>query len=240
MNLKEAKEADFPVRRITYLDQPFFPFNPEENLVKRQKHYPFDIITTNIDLVLSSSMKFPIDIQLALDRADSRISIITPFNPGLGYTIDSEDLKIETRKAKVKRISREQLMKGEEELDFAKAPFRLSVETEPGFTLKRTHSIPLAQETVDFLAKIRLLVRLGEGGSFEARVWEPVVSSGALWFREFYPQDAPPLPAENERFSAINEGFSLYLPDDPGKLRQIQMRFGFIPEQMQDASLASK
>lgn len=234
MNLKEAKEANPPVRRIIYLDQLFSPFNPGENLVKRQKHYPFDIITTNIDLVLGSSLKFPIDIQLALDLADSRISVITPFNPELGYIVDSEDLEIEARKAKVKRITREWVMKGKEEVDFAKAPFRLSVETESNFTLKGTHAIPLAQETVDLLAKISLLVQLEEGGSFEARAWEPVLSSGSLWFKEFYPQDGPPLPVENERFSDINEGFSLYLPDDPEKLKQVRMQFVLVEEQPQD------
>ena len=238
MNLKESKETDPPVRRIIYLDQPFFPFNPEESLVKRKKDYPVDIITSNIDLVLNPVLKFPIDIQLA-SGADSRISIITPFDPELGYIVDSEDFEIKTRKAKVERITKEWLMKGEEELNFAKAPLRLSVETERSFTLKGKFPIPLSKETIDLLGKIRLNVQFGAKGSFEARAWRHVLSSGALWFKEFYPQDALPLPEENARFSELNEGFNLYLPNDPEKLENIRMLFALAPEEVQEIEINS-
>ena len=154
---------------------------------------------------------------------------ITPFNPEIGYQIDSEDLNQESRRKKTLR----QLEELEKLIDYDQA-FVLSIEC-----------LDLEEKTL--YEKLRVLVRF-PSGFYEAKsntfyddnTGKPV----AVAFGQFYPVDAGPLPGvflESDRVLLGRKwsGFWIYLPNDLEKLKQIRMQFVLAPEEVQDAEINS-
>lgn len=236
--MKEApktKESQ-PGKRTIQLGQIFRPFDPTESLFERfRDHHPnFD--TRRFLFILDlGTLKLPLEAKLET-HAESRLEVISPFDPKLGYQITSEDFNLETRKTKVKKVHREWDRQGKDELDFLKVPLRLSIKTEQEFKFSPKEQDLLTREIPDFSRGIRVLAQFGQGGSFASKPsWaEKLTQAGFLEFDSFYPIDTGVLPQDHERFSVINQGFKICLPDDPEKLREIQLRFVILPQQMTD------
>lgn len=162
---------------------------------------------------------------------------MTPFDPEIGYQIDSEDLKLDSRQRKTERLKNEL----EKVIDFSKAPLFLNIQAhdttlnELGLN-EEDEAVRLrykfSEEMLDLLNRLRVLVSFPEG-LYAARSWKTRLSLGGIDFRFFYPGDSGPLPIKSESFGLF-EGFHLFLPSDPEKLSQIRARFVMVEEQPEE------
>lgn len=234
-NIAETKENQpKPIREIQ-IGQDFHPFDPAyttQNISGLGHKQSKSSIVLNIE----SNLKIPININTYASRTQKGHAI-TPFDPALGYQIDSEDLELERRLAKTKRLEDEL----RQNIDFAKAPLHISVWSDGDLLhelgLNKKHKLSgyqFSQEMSDLLRRLRLLVYFPKS-KFEAKPWETSLDLGGIYFREFYPIDSGPLPtSKTYRGSGPQEGFSLFLPSDPEKLAQIRARFVMVEEQPQE------
>lgn len=105
------KEPQWSERRIIALNQEFHPFDSIESKVKKLGVGDLGLSAFGSHVILDiedDNLKVPINMSVAASRAIKRNSI-TPFNRELGYQIDSEDLKLESRIKKSHRLERERV-----------------------------------------------------------------------------------------------------------------------------------
>lgn len=180
----------------------------------------------------TDSERIPLTVSLNL-RYIEYGRAIAPFNPDIGYQIDSRDFTLESRIRKIQDLGIDNL---DSFIDFAKAPFNLIIGggkrtlRESGLSrlsLRRFPQCEFYPEVLSLLKAMRLLLFF-PGGSFEAKPDEDSLEDGQLSFEDFLPQDSPPLPIATDddkwkRF--LNKGFWLFVPSDPKKLSEIRARF---------------
>lgn len=227
--------------RIVSLGEDFSLFDPEYTILSRSQN-EVTIFKSPIKLNLENNLQTPLNIH-ALTSPTYKGESITPFDPELGYQIDSEDLKLETRVQKMKRLHDVLNRK----IDFSKAPLYLAIYK---YDFDSTYRLNLneeskrdsvvaenlfSQEMFDLLKRLRALVSFPEGkGAFEAKSSLKELEHGSIMFDNFYPIDSGPLPTPAEDAGIIREGFNLFLPSDPGKLSQIKARFVLAEEQPEE------
>ncbi len=228
-NMQERKELQSKSERVIALGEEFQPFDPKyatPNIIYHDK--------PSIQLKIDDNLKIPIRISAYICHAQ-KINSITPFEPELGYIIDSEDLNLESRLVKIRRLDKEL----RQDIDFGKAPLNLSIGSggsmlnELGLNREGLlYGYEFSQEMLDLFKRLRILIFFPES-RFEAR---PKLDRGEISFQDYYPIDARPLPIP-ETYSTLDprEGFSLLLPSDPEKLAQIRARFVMVeePEEIQ-------
>ncbi|MBI2028753.1 MAG: hypothetical protein HYT07_04050 [Candidatus Levybacteria bacterium] len=240
-NISEAKENQkLPERRVIRLNEDFHPFDHDVNLiVKRtfsQRESPdFDALETRIELATENDLRIPIDMLLFSVSFWQHGHTVLPFDSEKGYRIDSDDFNLENRIAKLNRLGEEKLSKF---MDFSKRHYELFVAGNVPSLIENAivkkvsgDRYRFPQEKLSLLGKLRLLLRLPDE-SFEAKPFEPSLTRGDLWFKDFYPTDSGPLSASTDGLQSPilqlimqREGFNILLPDDPEKLKQIKMRF---------------
>jgi len=225
------REQPKPEREIS-LGQDFSLFDPKHTIKSRSQN-EVTIFKSPIRLNLENNLETPLNIHASTSPTYKGESI-TPFDPELGYQIDSEDLKLETRIQKMKRLHDTLNRK----IDFSKAPLYLAIykhEFDSTYRLglneesKRNSVLAgnlFPQEMFDLLKRLRVLVSFPEGkGAFEAKSSLRELGHGSISFDNFYPVDSGPLPVDNDlRLGVLHEGFLLVLPSDPEKLAQIKAR----------------
>lgn len=203
--------------RIVKLGEEFQPFDPSYVTVEVDKN-----ITDNVN-------KFRSLIQL--DLGDKKIPFmiytspslvswgksITPFNTELGYQIDSQDLNLEDRTQKYKRL----MGKMTEKMYYQEAPLYLEIESEVQISEARD---------LDLLSRLRAYF-LFPGSRVEGKPEESLSKSPRIHINNFYPIETGPLPENKRLWRILDEGFFLFLPSDPEKLAQIRARFVLAPEE---------
>lgn len=245
------KEQPKP-ERVVSLGEEFQPFDPRYLKREYRREIPREF-RSEIVLNTENGLKIHIDINTyGLKRIKGRA--ITPFEPELGYQIDSEDLKLESRLAKIERL-KTQL---EQDIDFVKAPLLLSIYmSDSDYTLlyewglNKEQIAEYRKEIPKLLRKLRILISFPTS-RFEARANENQHLNITDWSL-FYPIDSGPLPTSEppiplarkleipeigESFPFIldiGEGFSLFLPSDLQKLAQIRARFVLAEEKPEEA-----
>src|SRR3989338_10909942 len=129
MDSASEREQPKPERVIRIIEE-FQPFDPKFT-DKYLQPYP-ELRSRHRDLGYRSQIKLNIGevgIPIIYDANPSRYEqreigkSIAPFEPTLGYEIDSEDLKIESRISKMERLDK--VLR--QNMDFAKAPNYLDV-----------------------------------------------------------------------------------------------------------------
>lgn len=226
-NISEQKEQQQPKPKIVQLGQKFHPFDPAENGT--------DITEgTHTLSIPDEDLKIPLDIGIDPSRVSARVAI-DPFNPEIGYRIDNEDLNLESRIAKNRRL----MHKPEFAIRYSKTPVVLRIQVMRDVLAKalikkesRMLTDKLSEETLGLLRKLRARVVSGQT-SFEAKPNETSLSLGELELNYFYPVDSGPLPttedlANNE---GLYEGFLLIFPNDLEKLKQIQVQLVLAEEE---------
>lgn len=156
---------------------------------------------------------------------------IAPFDPELGYQIDSEDMNTDSRIQKHLRLYHD--AKPRNSIDKQKAPYFLHVWS--GSTRKLLSKRNVSQESIALLNRLRILI-IFPRSSFEARS-QYRDEDDPIEFRDYYPVDSGPIPTpfpysrEHITFDhVIREGFFLKLPSDPEKLAQIRAKFALVDE----------
>jgi len=198
-------------------------FNPNLNVDQFRSQIKLNVEEVNIPIT-----------NYAVPSRSPKGQSITPFNPELGYQIDSEDLTLESRIAKMRRLDKEL----RQNIDFAKAPLNIDI-LSPNYAL---HELGLnrknqmagytsSQKMLDLSRRLRVVVIFPKS-RFEAFPWETSLFLGEVQFRLFYPIDSGPLPiSKTYSISGPQEGFSLYVPSDQEKLAQIRAKFVLADEQ---------
>ena len=218
--------------RVIQLGQEFQPFDPKYAKPGRSSFVGINNFISQVKLNLGNDLNIPFDVNTSGSKS-RKIVAITPFDPEVGYQIDSEDLKLETRLQKIERL-KEELNKN---IDFQKAPLSLNVSCD-SYTLNKLglnigegySSSKFSQEMLTILRKLRLYAFFPKG-RFETRPWEISLGLGEIRFNSYYPIDTGPLPALEHTERNVHEGFYLFLPSDPEKLAQIRARFVMVDEQ---------
>lgn len=225
--INSQMEQRNPGPRIISLGEKFRPFDPTDI-----DNSPFDngIIRPTVVLSIENKDKISFTIQASSSHTQ-KMRAITPFNPELGYQIDSQDMELETRMAKIKNL-REDL---ERQIEFEKAPFFLSIvgriqEINAGQADEENINSEFSTELLETIRRLRILVSFPQG-RYEARPWELTLKINCIWFHDFYPVDAGHLPTSaTHRLGLEDEGFALFLPNDPEELSQIKVMFVLAPE----------
>lgn len=210
--------------RVIHLGEEFHPFDPKYTIdVKPTDIKPTSIKQTGIKSSIQLNLEgknFPIKITAIKDKRNEFFNewgnVMTPFDPGLGYQIDSDDLlSFETRRQKTIRLK----PKLTEHIDSEKTPYFFRINS------RRT-----VKDTTDLLRRLRLHVFFPEL-RFEAAIPKSLIEGGPIiegghiiedspLFYMFYPADTGPLPEAghtelNDQMPFLREGFLLYVPSDP-------------------------
>lgn len=225
-----AKEVQPQSERIISIGEVFSPFDAQTNNMENTRQRPLigrdSGLFMRTTLVIDEDLSIPISIS-AVDMEERGIAIkkkdvLTPFDPDLGYPVDSEDFILEERKSKLARLEQEIKKK----IDLAKAPLGLQIESVDKEGRLKIFSPEISKQ----LKKLRVLVRAGDM-RLEA---EPSVSidleDGRLGFFFFYPVDTGPLadslfPLTSGEKPPYPGPLWVNLPKDPEKLKQIKMQF---------------
>ena len=216
--------------RVISLGQDFYPFDPEYT---NQWISPMEVkvYDSSISLNLTDTLRIPLIIE-ANSSKTPKGNCITPFDPDIGYRIDSEDLELDSRLRKTERLKDEL----DKIIDFSKAPVYLGIQAddttlnELGLNEEAEVRYKFSEDMLTLLTRLRVLVFFPTG-LYMASPWKTTLGFGELDFNYFYPADTGPLPIESDDDLGLDEGFSLFLPSDPGKLAQIRARFVLAEEQ---------
>ncbi|EKD65350.1 MAG: hypothetical protein ACD_50C00115G0008 [uncultured bacterium] len=233
MDSTPEKEQPKSEREVS-LGEDINPFDPE--------YAPG--FTCAIKLNIGERLKIPLEISamLGLDMDDpERENYILPFNPEEGYPIDPADFNIKTRIEKVERMRDE--LKKPIDINTADNSVLLFIWSDT-HELKRVgfnkeledKKLEFPGEMQDLLKRLRVLINIPGRGRFEARPDQYFLSNhGEILFLEYYPADFGPLATSNEYTNVLAlEGFSLGLPFDQEKLKDIRARFVLAEEEPKD------
>lgn len=222
-NIQE-REQPKPERAVS-LDQDFDLFDPRYT-EKNRGRYEVDRFDSSIKLNIDN-LQINFNIDAHVFRANSKGYTITPFDPELGYQINSEDYNIESRKQKMEREKKE----FNKQVDFSKAPLTLQLMSKEN---QSNEEVIGNQENSGLLKKLRLVILFPEEkDSYEARAHELSLElHNKIELISFYPQSKPlPYKGIGPQFL---EGFKIALPSDPEKLSQIRARFLLAEEETEE------
>ena len=210
--------------RIVSLGEEFKPFQLDRTeIIKRKIGYDFNSL---LKLNIKDGLQFDFRFLSMSDRGLKAMGI-TPFDPELGYQIDSDDLTLDTRIKKFRN-----LMDTGDYIDFSKASNVIVV-----MHLLSRDDIPISHSMLDLLKKLRLYVFFPTS-RYESKYWdnylEPSTDAKGPWLSHFYPLDTGPLPTDIIQ-PYMNSGLKLYVPADLEKLSQIRARFVLAEEQPEEA-----
>ena len=243
-NKPEATEQPKPERTVS-LGEEFHPFDPKYTVYRPEIRGSYEEIPIKSPIQLNlEGTNFPLEIEASShsDRLFNNWGMcITPFDPELGYQIDSDDLNLATRRKKLKRLGDKLL----ETINSEKAPYLFQMSAiernlnKVGLNKKRaedTYEYEFPKDTIDLLRRLRLHVFFPKL-RFEGKIDELFIKDGSIHFFDFYPADTGPLPVGDEEIDVegwlIRDGLFLALPSDPEKLAQIRARFVLVEEQPQ-------
>lgn len=229
-------EQEQQLKVVRHLNEEFDLFGSSHGIGKFKDHLGIESFHSSIYLDLEG-VKVPLDLY-TVGAECPRVNAFTPFNPELGYQIDSDDLQLETRIKKLQRADREQ------RIDFSKAPIFIHIGTDSFYLHKHglntklkdplLHLYKFPKEMLDSLRRLRVLVFFPTQ-HFEARPEEIQLGWGGISFDDFYPIDLGPLPtAKPEAFLGrlkLREGLKLFVPSDFEKLKQIRVKFVLIDKE---------
>jgi hypothetical protein len=225
---------------------PFDRFEIRKSVVDgREIHtYHSRVLVTDIDSELFDKLPFQIN---TLNSRQYRGDAIVPFKPKEGYQVTRDDFQTESRLRKYEQMR--DFYK--EFIDFSEAPIYLEVIifksrlTELGLIEGNFPYREIKPQTLSELNRMRLHVFFpqSEAGidredpkfypvsAYEGRPSQlSFQSTGDFQIHKFYPLDTGPL-ASTDFPNETNDGLSLYLPDDPEKLKLIKVRFVRVEEE---------
>lgn len=162
-------------------------------------------------------------------------TILVPFNPELGYTIDDRDFDLESRKDKAKASMRET----PSGIFHPRAGSSLLVQVISPETTSILNPSTRLWEILpsSYLGKLRLALFFPTGIAVMAES-KAYARPDALLFSDFYPLDSQPLASPKIPLREYDEidwtlrpGLSLYLPDNMKELEEITARFILLPNQ---------
>lgn len=207
-----APEILWKSERIISLGEEFHPFNPpiEDSMIK----------SIRIGLKINN-MEWPMFIGTDSFNLPKNRSL-TPFNPGLGYGINSDDFTLERRTAKAQLVppveTYEQNKKSRlDPSDLYSNKFTHLLIRGVGSILHRlglnedikdrsNTYFKFSDEALDLLRRLRIIVKLPME-TYEGRPTEFDLANGALRFDRFYIQEKGPL-ATSEPKQKTSEGES--------------------------------
>lgn len=203
-----------PERRIVKFGQEFHPFDQLEGNVERKGDVEIgDAVIVNRVALNLGEIKIPIDIKMQ-SFSPGASEVITPFDPGLKL-----DRQFDSR-----------------------VPFCLKIDANSSLLNKHGFNektnLPawegpgqqFSEEMLELLKRLKVQVQ-ANGSFYEGKAGEEQpLEYGALWF-DFYHKEA----RGEQKDTASKKGrFMLGFPNDPEKLKQIQLQFVSVPEEPQD------
>lgn len=211
-----------PRPRIISLGEEIHPFDPKENPDK------------NFNFILKiDNKKFPIRIRTESGNLPKDRSL-TPFNPGLGYEIDSDDLTLKARTTKIQSIHAPETF--EENIASRLDPSSLYPHKFTNLLIdsvglifhrhglnedikERSGIFKFPNETLGLLRRLRVIVKLPME-TFEGRPSEFYLSRGELTSELFYIKEKGPLATSGLKQQAYEE----YLQEIISKSKSPQER----------------
>lgn len=235
----DLNESEPSNQEIIHLNQVFNLFEPEltSSSIQEMFHLNTEMYRSKRTLNTRELLpNFPIEV-VTIPSKGRKGSVITPFNPELGYQIDNNDFNIDARLKK----HRDNKTTFDEFVDFSQASLWLQIrKAEENVLIKpvKRFSFNMEHKSREYkpeykpiLGKMRLQVFF-PNLSFEAAPYLGVKDGyPELNFHRFYPLDTGPLvPKELTDFSSfmLSEGLEILVPSDKEKLAQIRGRFVFI------------
>lgn len=241
-NTGEIKESQQKPERIIVLGQEFYPFDLSHINSRINK----DRIPGRLTREFYSKIKLEVDdLKIPIwfttnAKIGSKVWTITPFDPDVGSNITYEDLDLQSRLEKIRRL-RKELAK--ESFDSNRASSELKIATyadelnKNGLNIRQEKPIlrwNFPEEMLATLSRLRVKTSFPTM-SLGAKISEISLNLGDIDFHPFYPLDTGPLPVRKDIFDAgIMEGFSVFLPDDPEKLSQMRTRFILVEERPEE------